>query len=119
MTVQIEMDMPECCRKCRFCIHKTEAVGKCLALPIKDLDNEVVDFQRVDIHPETSYGNERNKHCPLRIAKRVLPTPQQLDKLVQKEVGGCMCRVAGTTCFPARGQIQDVISEWELIRGKE
>ena len=66
MTVKIDMDMPESCRKCRFCIHKTETVGKCLALPIKDLDNEVVDFQRVDIHPETSYGNERNKHCPLK-----------------------------------------------------
>ena len=69
MAVKIEMDMPNSCRGCRFCIHKTEVIGQCLTLPIKDLDNEVIDFQRVDIHPETSYGNERNKHCPLQEVK--------------------------------------------------
>lgn len=65
--VMIEgMEMPRKCRECRFCIHKTEVIGQCLALPIKDLDNEIVAFQTVHICPETALGNERNKHCPLK-----------------------------------------------------
>lgn len=56
--------MPKSCAKCRFCIHKTEVTGLCLALAIK-----VVPFQEVYIQPETALGNERNKHCPLQEVK--------------------------------------------------
>lgn len=62
MAVKIEMDMPKSCSKCRFCTNKTEFVGTCLAIPLKDLDNEVVAFQKVD----TYYGDTRSKHCPLK-----------------------------------------------------
>lgn len=108
MRIQIEMDMPKSCRECR------------LATAYKD--NELLPTYYVCGYfgRNVRDGNKKEKDCPLRyVIKRVLPTPQQLDKLVQKGVGSCMCIREAGTCYPHRSQIQNIILNWELIRREE
>ena len=66
--------MPEVCAKCAFLEKlKDQGVaffmglpinGKCKALPIKDLDGDIISYQTVGTINEIT-NKERSKHCPL------------------------------------------------------
>ena len=75
MTVKIDMDMPEVCAKCPL-FKKSEDQdvvflmgfpldGQCKALPIKDLDGDIISYQTVSTANEIAH-KERSKHCPLK-----------------------------------------------------
>ena len=42
--------------------------GKCKALPIKDLDGDIISYQTVGTANEIT-NKERSKHCPLKECK--------------------------------------------------
>ena len=67
--------MPEVCAKCPL-FKKSEDQdvvflmglpldGQCKALPIKDLDGDIISYQAVGTANEI-INKERSKHCPLR-----------------------------------------------------
>lgn len=68
MAVQIDMEMPKGCNTCPFRINEDEvgAYAQCLLLPIKDLDNNIVCYQKVEIRIHVNKNNKRSKHCPLK-----------------------------------------------------
>ena len=78
MSVKIDMEMPEVCAKCPFFEKlKDQGVaffmglplnGKCKALPIKDLDGDIISYQTVGTANEI-ICKERSKHCPLEECK--------------------------------------------------
>ena len=78
MTIKIDMEMPEVCAKCPFFEKlKDQSVaffmglplnGKCKALPIKDLDGDIISYQIVGTANEI-ICQERRKHCPLNECK--------------------------------------------------
>ena len=78
MTIKIDMEMPEVCAKCPL-FKKSEDQdvvflmglplnGKCKALPIKDLDGDIISYQTVGTANEI-ICKERSKHCPLKECK--------------------------------------------------
>ena len=75
MPVKIDMEMPEVCAKCPF-FEKLKDLflmglplnGKCKALPIKDLDGDIISYQTVGTANEI-ICKERSKHCPLKECK--------------------------------------------------
>ena len=62
MVVRIEMDMPKYCRKCPLCERVSDYHGLCKVLPIKDLDGDIVDNQRVWFRK----SNGKSEYCPLK-----------------------------------------------------
>lgn len=62
MAVRIEIDMPKSCRECPLCEIISECLGKCKVLPIRDLDGDIIDRQRVVFYIE----KERSSHCPMK-----------------------------------------------------
>ena len=62
MAVRIDMDMPSVCYECPFFV-ETDVLtnGKCQALPIRDLNGDIVEHQVV-----SSCVSEKSIHCPLK-----------------------------------------------------
>lgn len=78
MQVKIDMEMPEVCARCPL-FKKPDGQdvtflmglplnGKCKALPIKDLDGDIISYQTVGTANEI-ICKERSKHCPLKECK--------------------------------------------------
>lgn len=78
MTVKIDMEMPEVCAKCPL-FKKPDGKdvsffmgfplnGQCKALPIKDLDGDIISHQTVSTANEIT-NKKRSKHCPLEECK--------------------------------------------------
>ena len=77
--IQIDMEMPKMCYECP-CFEKSVIDGRymafmgvplggyCKALPIRNLDGNIVDWQPVSKRDEIE-KEERNKHCPLQEVK--------------------------------------------------
>lgn len=76
MVVKIEnMDMPKICSDCPMFEKQpfgdvvyflgTPLDGKCKALPIKDYDGNIVDYQTVSKRSEIE-NKSRSKFCPLK-----------------------------------------------------
>ena len=75
MTVKIEMDMPKICAHCPMFEKGPGAyyvsfmgeplLGKCKALPIKDLRGTVISYQVVSTRQEIE-AERRSEFCPLK-----------------------------------------------------
>lgn len=68
MAVKIKMEMPGTCQDCLLCRDK-EITGKCQALPIRDLDGEIIGHQTVSLYYTRTDGSQqdgRSEHCPLK-----------------------------------------------------
>lgn len=65
MAVKIDMDMPKGCQECPLCEMISASYGKCKVLPIRDLDGDIIDMQRVVFLIE----KERSVHCPMKEIK--------------------------------------------------
>lgn len=71
MSVTIDIDMPEKCMNCRFCIKlNNDDYYRCTVLPIVDYDNHIATYQKVSLCYQSidSMDKEEGRyiHCPLK-----------------------------------------------------
>lgn len=78
--IQIEMEMPKICSECPcfeisgnerwsyMCWKGVPLGGVCKALPIKDMDGNIIAWQKVSSRQEIEEV-VRSKHCPLQEVK--------------------------------------------------
>lgn len=78
--IQLDIPMPKTCSECPCfeisvnergsytCWKGVPLGGVCKALPIKDMDGNIIDWQKVSSRQEIEEG-VRSKHCPLKEVK--------------------------------------------------